>query len=60
MWDTRGTRLGCGGGGGRGKGDTKRISALLRVAGPAVAPVHLPPHGEASPPGHCSPALSGR
>lgn len=45
---------------GRGKGDIKRISALLRAAGPAVALVHLPPHGEASPLDHCSPALSGR
>jgi hypothetical protein len=45
---------------GSGKEGIKRTLALLRAAGPAVALVHLPPHGEASPPGHCSPALSGR
>lgn len=47
-------------GSGSGKKGIKRTPALLRAAGPAVSLVHLPPHGEVSPPGHRSPALSGR
>lgn len=61
MWDTKSASRGAvGGGRAMRKEGIKRTLALLRVAGPAVALVHLPPHEEASPPGHCSPALSGR